>query len=207
MTPRDRVVTDAEIKAIWAAADALEPRQKAFARFVILTAVRSGAAAVARREWLDGRSVRFPGSTPGLKRKAERRDQDHRIALSPWAMDQIAPLIEGNSAFLFSERKAPIQPKRVLTDLREVVGIADWEWHDFRRSFRSWAAKAGVQADAAETVLGHTIHRDEVAKAYQKHAFEDEAEVAFNRWQAHIERLVTGDGTNVVVPMRKNHRK
>src|SRR4029453_5304700 len=91
VAPRDRVVTDDEIGIIWAATPALEPRQQA------LTVVRSGAAALTRREWIDGRSIRFPGSTLGLKRKADRRDQDHRDALSEWAWHQIPPLMKEDS--------------------------------------------------------------------------------------------------------------
>jgi integrase len=138
----------------------------------------------------------------GLKRKADRRDQEHRVALSEWAWDQIAPVVENESMLLFSEGQAPIRPVRVLAALRAASGISDWEWHDFRRSFRSWAAKSVVQADAAETVLGHTIYRDEVAKAYQRHKFENEAEVAFHRWQAHIQQLTSGGDVGKVVPMR-----
>ena len=207
VAPRDRVVTDDEIGIIWAATPALEPRQQAFARFVMLTVVRSGAAALAHRDWIYGRSIRFPGSTLGLKRKADRRDQDHRVALSEWAWDQIAPVIEDESRLLFSEGQAPIRPARVLAALRAESGISDWEWHDFRRSFRSWAAKSVVQADAAETVLGHTIHRDEVAKAYQRHKFEDEAEVAFHRWQAHIQQLTGGEDAGNILPMRLPNKK
>jgi integrase len=173
----------------------------------MLTVVRSGAAALARRKWIDGCSIRFPGSTLGLKRKTDRRDQDHRVAFSEWAWDQIAPVIEDESTLLFSEGQAPIRPARVLPALRAQSGISNWEWHDFRRSFRSWAAKNVVQADAAETVLGHTIHRDEVAKAYQRHKFEDEAEVAFHRWQAHIQQLTGGEDAGNILPMRLPNKK
>jgi hypothetical protein len=87
--------------------------------------------------------------------------------------------------------------------LRAASGISDWEWHNFRRSFRSWAAKRGIQPDAAETVLGHTIHRDEVAKAYQKHRFEAEAERAFHLWQRHIQEIVEGPAATNVVAMKR----
>jgi hypothetical protein len=201
VAPRARLITDDEIRRIWAASKALEPRQQAFARFVLLTATRSGAAALARREWIDGPAVRFPGSTHGVKRRAETRDQEHRVALSDWAWEQVMPAT-GNSPLLFSEGRAPIRPARVLVILRDFCGISDWEWHDTRRSFRSWCAKVGIPADAAETALGHVTNRDEVSKAYQKYRFEQEAERALHRWQAHIERLITDPPAAEIITLR-----
>jgi integrase len=203
ITPRSRVVSDDEIRQIWAATEALEPRQQAFAKFLFMSAVRSGAAALARREWIDGQAIRFPGSTHGVKRRAERRDQDHNVALNEWAWDQIAPAIQGESTLLFTDGRVPIRPARVLATLRTACGIADWEWHDLRRSFRTWAARSGVQPDAAEAALGHVIHRDEVAKAYQKHRFEAEAAAALHSWQNHVRELVEGPIASNVVTMKR----
>ena len=95
-------MTDDEIKAIWTASGALEPRERAFARYVVLTVVRSGAAVLTRREWLQDRAVVYPGDTRGLKRQAGRRGQTHRAALSEWALEQIAPAIEAKGGDLLS---------------------------------------------------------------------------------------------------------
>ena len=200
---RDRVVTDDEIKAIWTASGALEPRARAFARYVVLTVVRSGAAVLTRREWLQDRAVVYPGDTRGLKRQAGRRGQAHRAALSEWALEQIAPAIEAKGGdLLFSARKTPIHVGSVLDTLRKATGIPDWEFHDLRRSARSWMAANGISRDAAETVLGHVIHTSEVDRAYQRYGFEREAEIAFHSWQRHVQEIVEGTSSTNVVALR-----
>ena len=187
---RERVITDGEINLIWAAADALEDRQRAFARFIMLTAMRSEAAARTRHEWIDGRAINYPGV-------AMKGGESHRVTLSEWAWQQIAPIL---APHIFTGSDKPFaRASTVLRELRKHSGITDWRFHDFRRSFRSWAARTGIARDAAETVLSHRIHRDEVDKAYQQHRFEREAENAFMGWQQHIQGLVSGAGDNVVV--------
>jgi integrase len=192
---RERVLTDEEVLRIWTAADALRPRQKAFVRFVILSAMRSGEAAETRREWIQDGAIMIPAES--MKGKAE-----HRVALSPWAWEQISTPVVGPHLF-----KPLGNASELLVDLRKRTGIADMRFHDLRRSVRSFLAKHGVGRDAAETVLAHRIHRDAVDKAYQRHRFEEEAEVAFHRWQSHVQALVTGGDAAKVVQMRRRRAK
>ncbi|HEX2429395.1 MAG TPA: integrase arm-type DNA-binding domain-containing protein [Aestuariivirgaceae bacterium] len=194
---RERVITDEEIGRIWAAADALEPRKAAFVRFLILTAMRSGEASQTRLEWVHDGAIIYPAC-------AMKGGKEHRVALNEWAWRQVE-VEHVVGAHMFK----PIgNPSDILADLRAGSGIADWRFHDLRRSFRSWAARTpSIGRDAAETALAHTIHRDDVDKAYQRHKFEDEAEAAFHRWQRHIERLVTGGDASKVVPICRPHKK
>jgi hypothetical protein len=84
-----------------------------------------------------------------------------------------------------------VVPTDTIVALRHATGIVDWEWHDLRRSFRTWSAPAGISREAADVVLGHVIHVGDVDRAYQKHTFEAEAADAFHRWQEHVRTLVT----------------
>jgi integrase len=198
MTPRARVIDDAELVALWRASEQLEPVQRAFARFVFMTALRSGAAAQTRREWVQGGCVTYPGTVSGLKRQAATRDQHHKVFLSPWALSQLERVLTLPTQKLFPY----VDPQDVLKELREATDITNIVLHDTRRSFRSWAAKSGITADAAETCLGHQILKDDVAKAYQRHRYETESERAFFAWQQHIRSLIEGETTNVVPLIR-----
>jgi integrase len=159
-----------------------------------MSAMRSGEAAATRLEWVRDGALLYPAV-------AMKGGEAHRVALSPWAREQIASAMDTAGEFLFR----PLgNLSDILGDLRERTGIVEgWRFHDLRRSFRSWAAKRGIGRDAAETCLGHSIHRDDVDRAYQRHAFEAEAERAFHRWQQHIERLVTSGDAEKVVPIRR----
>src|SRR4029079_8865490 len=101
---------------------------RAFARYVVLTVVRSGAAVLTRRGWLQDRAVVYPRDTRRLKRQAGRRGLTHRAARSEWALEQIAPAIKAKDGdLIFSAGKTPIHAGSVLDALRKATGIPDWE--------------------------------------------------------------------------------
>jgi hypothetical protein len=201
---RTRVISDSEIAVLWQASEELEPIERAFTRYMISTFVRSGAAISTRREWLvqndDGSiAIVIPGGTRGLKRQRGQRDVGHRVVLSPWAAEQIRPALEARGLALF-----PVNQAELLKALRRATGIVDWQWHDLRRSARSWMASAAIGADTAETCLGHQILKDDVAKAYQRHRYEREAEAAFRSWQQHVRTIVEpGAIADNVIPIAR----
>jgi hypothetical protein len=160
-----------------------------------LSAVRSGAALRTRPEWIVGRSIRYPGGTHGLKRQAKRRSLQHVVSFTPWAWEALA-IEEAYPPF------PQVTATATLKAVRAAAGIGDIEWHDVRRSFRSFCARTGIGRDGAEVALGHIINQTELDRAYQKHTFEAEAEQAFYRWQRHLQSLVEGDVGGVVVPIR-----
>jgi hypothetical protein len=158
------------------------------------TALRSGAALRTRPEWLVGRTVVYPGTTHGLKRQSRQRAIGHTVSFTEWAWENV----ELADILPFPR----VTATAALKALRLATGIGGWEWHDVRRSFRSWSAKAGVSRDAAETVLGHVITKSEVDRAYLHYRFGAESEAAFHAWQRHVQRLVEGDVAAKVVPLR-----
>ena len=175
----------------------MRPQDRAFARFIILTVVRSGAAAQTMLSWVLDGAVYFPAGVM-------KGDEAHRVALSDWAWQQVAveQLRPGGSLF-GGKPLSGNSVMRVLTTLRKKSGV-DFVLHDMRRSFRSWAAKSGIGRDAAETALAHRIHRNAVDEAYMRHNFEREAERALHSWQAHVRQLVEGvSGDSNVVPLAR----
>jgi integrase len=191
---RERMISDDEIKVLWAASEALEPHQRAFCRLLVLSALRSGAALRTRLEWIVGHSVSYPGHCHGLKRQASRRGMAHVVSFTPWAWEAAAIAV----SLPFPQAVATA----TLKALRLATGIGDVEWHDVRRSFRSFCARTGIGRDASEVALGHVIHMNELDRAYQKHRFEAEAEAAFHRWQRHIQALVEPLPASNIVPLR-----
>jgi integrase len=196
LDPRSRVVTDDELVRIWAATSGLGAPQARFAKFIMATATRSGAAAVCRAEWLTANCLMIPGDCVGLKRQAGQRDQHHRVHLSPWSLEQLGEL--PSAGLLFGR----IHPQAVLKVLKAASGVSNWTWHDVRRSARTWMAANGISRDGAETALGHTVVRG-VEAHYNFHRYEAEARLAFERWQAHVRQLVEGEAPANVVVFRK----
>ena len=158
--------------------------------------MRSGAAAETLLSWVRDGAVYFPGTVM-------KDGEPHRVALSPWAWEQIAVdgLKPGGGLF-GGKPLSGDSIQKVLKALRKKSGV-DFVFHDARRSFRSFGAKHGLSRDACETVLAHRLHRNAVDEAYMRHDFQREAEHALFAWQAHIRFLVEGESADNVVPLTR----
>jgi integrase len=181
---RTRVLTDTELRTVWAAA---ERRQDAFAylvRFLLLTAARRNEAAHMTWDELDGADWLIPASRYKTKR-------DHIVPLSTKAQALLESLPRiGPAGFVFTASgTGPITSFGAMkTALDEASGVTGWRLHDLRRTARSLMSRAGVNADIAERCLGHAIRG--VRGIYDRYAFRDEKVRAFEAMTAQIERIV-----------------
>ena len=73
-------------------------------------------------------------------------------------------------------------------ELDRACGVRDWRFHDLRRTARSLMARAGVQTEIAERVLGHA--RGELIEIYDRHHYQDEMASALEKLAALIEQIV-----------------
>lgn len=173
VAPRERMLTDEELAMVWKAADHLCPPEAAFARLVLLTVLRSGAAWQVAPEWIRGKTIYLPAAVMKGKRA-------HQVPISDWAMPYI----------MAKMTDIPRKENRVLVDLRKLSGIADFTFHDMRRSFRTWCSRNRVPKDYAEVALAHVSHQTALDKAYDKHSYIEEASKTLLAWQEHIRTLV-----------------
>ncbi len=196
--PRERVLTDAELAAIWKATDSLTPRTQGFARWMILSAMRRSAGQRLRWDWVrEGSSIEVP-------REEMKGDRPHVVPLSRWAQEQLAPAFAQPKAgpFVFSDGPGePNRAKRTLETLIARSEIKDWSWHDLRRSFRTWCSRSGVPAAHAEAALAHVAHLTALDRAYDRHDFACEAGRALLGWQEHVKGLIEGHGSGNVVKL------
>jgi integrase len=192
---RKRVLTDDELRAVWAAAEASGGLFDRYVQFLLLTAVRRNEAARMTRAELAGADWLIPASR--MKGK-----QDHVVPLSQKALDTLAklPTIGKPDGFIFTNdgvrafrdfahRKSALQ-KRSST--------SGWSLHDLRRTSRSLMARAGVDSDHAERCLAHVIGG--IRATYDRHSYRDEKLRAFEALAAQIDRIVNPQPN--VVPMR-----
>lgn len=182
---RTRLPTDQEIAQVWAAADQLIASEAAFARLIILTALRSGAVEHVTRSWMREGVIHLPAAVMKGKR-------DHQVPISSWAMPYVAATLDepqrGKTVSAGTRRKA----MRILQDLRKLTGIADITFHDMRRAFRTWCARNGIAKDHAEVALAHISFQSALDKAYDQHTYREEAGKALLAWQEHVRKIVQG---------------
>jgi integrase len=179
---RDRVLNDAELRALWAATAAPGDVFGGFCRFLLLTATRRTEAARMRCSEVTGGDWTLPAARNKIK-------VDFVIPLSPAA--QKAMPKRNRSAFIFSTDggETPISGfSKFKRKLDKASGVTGWTLHDLRRTARSLMSRAGVPSDHAERALGHTIGG--VRRTYDRHKFYEEKKRAFEMLAVEINRIV-----------------
>lgn len=181
---RDRVLTPAELRAIWLAAGHLEPVQGAYIRILLLTLQR--VEEVAGMTWGELSEDRSIWTIPGERAKNGRA---HIVHLAPVARQIIAtmPMMVGNPFVFASRRKGKIGGfsyiKQQLVEHMGPIGQTDWRFHDFRRTGVTTLANMGVAPHVADKLLNHvtgTIRG--VAAVYQRAEFLAERRAALEAW-------------------------
>jgi integrase len=182
---RKRILSDAELQAVWQAAETAPSAFSRFVQFVLLTAVRRAEAAKAPRSELsaDGHRWLIPADR-------YKTDRDHFIPLSSAARAILAktPMI-GRLWIFTTNGKKPLggfsKFKKEFDKLVfEIMLKADpeaalprWTLHDLRRTARSLMSRAGVEWDIGERCLGHVP--DGMRETYDRYEYLDEKRQAF----------------------------
>jgi integrase len=182
---RTRVLTDEEVRRVWAAAEQDKGPFGAFTRFVLLTATRRNEAAGLRRSELsDG------GKTWTIPATRYKNKLDTLIPLSKAAQQIIAaqPVLAGGYVFSATGERPLGDFAARKKALDTACGVSRWCIHDLRRSARTLLSRAGISADIAEMCLGHTLTG--VRGTYDRHSYEAEKRHAFEALAAQIDRIM-----------------
>lgn len=195
---RARILDDAELKAIWHAAEGATGPFGTFLQFLLLTGARRSEAAGMTWGELDGDDWTLPASRNKVKVDLIR-------PLSPAAqavLDKIPRI--GERGFVFTTGgDCPIGGfSKFKRNFDETCGVTGWTLHDLRRTARSLMSRAGVDADHAERALGHVIAG--VRGVYDRHEFREEKHRAFAALAMLVERIVNPQPS--VVPLERHRR-
>jgi integrase len=192
---RTRILSDDEIRALWKCTASVEPQVfGVLLRFLLLTAARRDEAANGAWDELD------KNGTWIIPEARYKTGMEHELPLSKSALEVLNELSRTGTRMFTTRRDRPFsgfsKPKRVLDaamlkDLRRhdpKAKLERWTIHDLRRTARSLLSRAGVQADIAERVLGHTIPG--VRGIYDRHRYFEEKKAALNNLAQAIDRIL-----------------
>jgi len=182
---RDRLLTNAEIGAIWrAACDMAEPAGP-FIRLALLTLARREEVAAMR--WSEISPDLTVWTIPALRMK---RGQAHVVTLTEAAREALSEVtqIEGQDLVFTTTGKTPISGfSKIKARLDKRSGVSDWVLHDFRRAGASCLARLGFSPILADKLLAHQPSAlSAVARVYQQHDFNEEKAAALQAWAAHV---------------------
>jgi integrase len=182
--PRERVLTDDELRRVWLAAG-----DDTFGRIVkmlILTGQRRGEITVLTGSMVNTDTITLPSWLAKNKR-------EHTFPLGNIARATLNPLVAPNAYFFPAHgRKTPFNghsPCKRKLDARS--GVTGWTLHDLRRTFASGLAAQGVSLPVIERFLNHVSGSfGGIVGVYQRYDFMPEMREAVSLWENHIEKLV-----------------
>jgi integrase len=182
--PRTRVLTDAEIRAFWKAADSLGYPYGELYKFLLLTGVRVREAADMKRGEIDGGVWKVPKARGKNKR-------EHFIPLAPMAAALLAK-VDKKQDYMFSFGRLPVsgfaQAKRGLD---QFVKLDDFVIHDLRRTFATRLASLKVPTPVIEACMNHTPPK--LIRTYHHYNYAEERAAAYVAWEAKLKEILSAD--------------
>jgi integrase len=176
--PRERVLTDAELRSVWTMAGQLECRAGTFIRILILTGQRRGEVAGMRWSEISTGTNGTVWTIPASRTKSKRQ---HGVPLVPEVMALLAGLPRVND-FVFG------RPIGGFDHIRKKLPAGEYNLHDLRRTARSGMAACGVMDEVAERVLNHAPTR--LVATYNRHRYEAEMRAALQAWSDRVHEVV-----------------
>ena len=199
---RDRVLTAAEIRALWRVldrdpGDGRQPALGMWPSRPIRLALRLALVTAQRRREITATRWAEIDLADGwwtIPRTTTKNKLSHRVPLSELALEIIREIQEytGSSAFLLpSPRRGSVQPHALSTAVsrvRSIAGIPHWRGHDLRRTAASGMASTGV----SRLVIGQVLNHVEagVTAVYDRYGYDQEKRVALDQWAIRLREIV-----------------
>lgn len=198
--PRERVLTDLEIKWLWRACDEIGYPFGPAVKLLLMTAARKSEVAEMRRSEIDWDKRLW--TLPSARTKNGR---EHSIYLSDTSLEILdsLPAVRGKADYCFTTSgetsasgfsKAKTRIDKLMAGYAEGATIEPWVIHDLRRTAASGMARIGVSLPVIERALNHISGSfGGIVGVYQRHEFSAEKQDAFERWAAHLLKIVRAD--------------
>jgi integrase len=198
---RERVLSDDELRALWARLDDAEETEALPAAVVLwmrlraLTAQRGGS--VARMKWADVDFERRVWEIPAADMKA---GHSHIVPLSPAVIKLLKArrkVVSEDSTYVLEGGRS----RRLRLGVTEVIGLEDFTPHDLRRTAATGMARARVPRFIVARVLGH-VDRS-VTGVYDRYEYMNEKRTALETWARRFTAILESKSSGTVVPFAR----
>jgi integrase len=197
--PRERVLSDAELAAIWNAC-----RDDDYGRIIkLLTLLGQRRQEVGGLCWSE-LGLDAPQPTWTLPASRSKNGRPHTLPLLPLALDIIRAVPQMASRDqLFGSRSGGgfMDWARAKQALDKSSGVTEWTPHDIRRTFSTRLhEELNIAPHVVEALLNHfSGHRSGSARPYNQAKYLPQMRQALALWEDHIRALVEG-GERKVLP-------
>jgi integrase len=196
-TVRQRVLNDAEIRALWQATEGLGYPGSPFIKLLLLTGQR--LREVAEMSWSEIDLEKELWVIPAERMKG---DSAHEVPLSPAAVEILKSRPRWRGDFVFSSTGGAIPIKgfsKLKSRLDASLGdsVAPWRFHDLRRTMRTGLGALPIPSNVCELCIAHA--QPGLHQVYDRHSYRDEKRRAFELWANRVLSIVGPDeACNVV---------
>jgi integrase len=195
--PRDRVLSDADIAAIWnACAD------DDFGKIVrLLTLLPCRRQEIGGLRWSE---IDRDKGTITLPKERTKNNHAHTLPLLPMAqtiIDSVPQVVGRDYLFgVFGDGYTGWSDGKAKLDDRLGNTVGAFVLHDLRRSVATWLAEHGdVEPHIIEAILNHySGHRSGVAGVYNRARYARHIKTALAKWEDHLRSLLDGTGRKVL---------
>lgn len=203
--PRERVLSDKEIAALWQVLDEETGPFGPAIKLLLLTGQRRAEVFEADAEEFELK--RGLWTIPATRAK---NDKTHLVPLAPLSVSLVKNLIERDVGE-FEEDSPKLLPargnpksgpsgfskamRRIRDKLEEKIGepVPHWVLHDLRRTMATGLQRLGVRLEVTEAVLNHISgSRAGIVGIYQRHDYFEEKKAALRAWEQEVLRLANG---------------
>lgn len=196
--PRERVLSDDEIRCLWKASETDSGPIAIGVRLLVLTLLRRGEVFGASTSELDLETCVW--TIPADRSKNGRA---HDVPLSERAKSLLTQQMSSAKAgLLFPSRGSCDRSisgfskawKRMRTRANQLLGYeaVPFTMHDLRRTGATKLQQLGVPIPVTESVLNHVSgSRSGIVSVYQRHAYATEKRQALELWDAELQKLIS----------------
>tara|TARA_E500000178_G_scaffold184417_1_gene182754 strand:+ start:328 stop:1488 length:1161 start_codon:yes stop_codon:yes gene_type:complete len=182
--PRERVLSDDEIKAIWKSLDNMSAPYRDWIKLLFLCGQREEETAGLRRGQLE-KDIWVLGSED-TKNKTQST-----VPLTRQSKAIIDSLSSCNQNFLLSTGRIGDRPingfSRAKRKIDRLSGIEGWRWHDIRRTVSTNLAKLGYDIPLIKRIINHKDAG--VTAIYNRYSYLEEKRSALQAWANKLDDI------------------
>jgi integrase len=183
---RDRVLTDAELRAFWSEASAMPPAMAAFYQLRLVTAQRG--AEVGTMRWGDLDLEGADGAWWTIPKERAKNKLAHRVPLSAAAVQLLLtlrpPTAPAPEAFVLAGARG----RRQRTEAVAGFSLANFTPHDLRRTAATRMTGGGISRLTVSKILNH-VERG-VTAVYDRHSYDAEKRAALDWWAVRLRGIL-----------------